>query len=94
MTVYPSRSGERGPSRATKATEAIIVAEGSANIARWNPGNVGFFNPIYEDKSVTSNTTPIKYIPKETYFRNIHLFLEYARDIISIKKDNLVRTNL
>ena len=49
---------------------------------------------MYDDKSVASGAAPIEHTPKETYFRDVHLFLEHARDVGSIKNKELVRTNL
>ena len=55
---------------------------------------MGFFNPMYKDKSVTFGASLMEYTLKEIYFRDIHLFLKYARNVASIKGDKLVRTNL
>ena len=49
---------------------------------------------MYEDKFIAFKASPIKYTSKETYFRDVYLFLEYARDITSIKDNELVRINL
>ena len=61
---------------------------------RWNPSDVGFFHPMYDDKSVDSGAPAMEHTSKETYFRDVHLFLERARDTASIKGYELVRTNL
>ena len=53
-----------------------------------------FFNSIYKNKSVAFDTSLMEYTLKETYFRNMYLFLKYTRDVASIKKDKLVRINL
>ena len=53
-----------------------------------------FFNSIYKNKSIAFDTSLIEYISKETYFRDIYLFLKYTRDVASIKSDKLVRINL
>lgn len=49
---------------------------------------------MYDDKSVSSDTPPMEHTGKETYFRDVHLFLEHARDVAGVKGDELVRTNL
>ena len=49
---------------------------------------------MYDDKSVASGAAPMKHTPKESYFRDVHLFLEHARDVGSIKNKKLFRTNL
>ena len=53
-----------------------------------------FFNSIYKNRSITFDTSLMKYILKETYFRDIYLFLKYARDVANIKNKKLVRINL
>lgn len=60
---------------------------------RWNPTEVGFFDPMYNDKSMHTDD-PLKHSGKETYFRDVHLFIERIKDILHIKDANLVRTNL
>ena len=86
--AQPGPPGERGP----PGTDGLDG--GSAGQPRWNPSDVGFFNPMYEDKSAASGAPSMEHTPKETYFRDVHLFLEHARDVASLKGDELVRTNL
>lgn len=60
---------------------------------RWHTGDVGFFDPIYNGKSaVTGNL--IEHTGKDIYFRNIHLFVERAKDVATTKGKELVRQNL
>ena len=40
---------------------------GSRGILRWNPSELGFFDPNYNSKSVSTGST-IKYTGKEIYF--------------------------
>ena len=49
---------------------------------------------MYNDKSISFDILSIKHIDKETYFRDIHLFFKYIRDIIDIKDNKLIRINL
>ena len=49
---------------------------------------------MYKNRSITFDTFLIKYILKETYFRDIYLFLKYTRNVASIKNNKLVRINL
>ena len=49
---------------------------------------------MYKNRSITFDAFSIKYTLKETYFRNMHLFLKYTRDIDSIKNNKLVCINL
>ena len=48
---------------------------------------------MYNDKFVR-NKTAFEHIEKETYFRDVHLFVERARDIAAIKNIKMIRKNL
>ena len=49
---------------------------------------------MYKNRSITFDASLMKHILKETYFRDIYLFLKYTRDVASIKNNKLVRINL
>ena len=49
---------------------------------------------MYKNRSITFDASSIKYTSKETYFRDMHLFLKYARNVASIKDNELIRLNL
>lgn len=84
----PGPPGNPGPA-GTNGTDATGTASGQP---RWNPGDLGFFDPNYDSKS-TSMGSPIEHAGKETYFRDIHLFVERAKDLAVIK-GSMVRENL
>ena len=48
---------------------------------------------MYNDKFVR-NETIIEHIEKETYFRNVHFFVERARNLALIKNIEMIRKNL
>ena len=48
---------------------------------------------MYNDKFVR-NETALEHIEKETYFYNVYLFVERARDIAAIKNIEMIRENL
>ena len=60
---------------------------------KWNAGDVGFYDPNYEGKSV-GTASPIEHTGKETYFRDVHLFIERARELTAVKGGEMVRNNL
>ena len=62
--------------------------------ARWNTQEIGFFDPQYDGKTVYSETAPIEHTGKNTYFRDVHLFLNHAKQFVSIKKAEVVCENL
>ena len=61
--------------------------------SRWNSGDLNFFDLIYNDKFV-KNEKAIEHIEKETYFRNVYLFVERVYDIVAIKNIEVIRENL
>ena len=60
---------------------------------RWNADNIRFYNSYYEGKSIGS-ALPIKYIGKEIFFRDIYLFIERAKEVVSVKGGEIICNNL
>ena len=60
---------------------------------RWYAADLGFFDPNYKNKSVTTGEA-MEHAGKDTIFRDIHLFIERAKDIAAVRGDKLVRQNL
>ena len=89
----PGRQGQQGE-RGQPGFDGLDAAATAASKSRWNASEIGFFHPMYEDKSIASGAAPMEHTPKDTYFRDVHLFIEHARDVAGIKGDELVRTNL
>ena len=80
----PGPAGPAGP-----ATEAADAARGS----RWNAADLGFFDPLYDGKSVSTGAG-IEHAGKDTYFRDVHLFIERAKQLAVVKDAREVRNNL
>ncbi|KAL8636664.1 MAG: hypothetical protein Q9228_005964, partial [Teloschistes exilis] len=47
---------------------------------QWNAADLGFFDPNYDGKSA-STASPIEHAGKDTFFRDVHLFIERAKDL-------------
>lgn len=65
----PGESGPQGPPGPATSAEN--------GTTRWNPGDLGFFDPNYDNKSI-SNGSALEHTGKETYFRDVYLFIERA----------------
>lgn len=65
----------------------------SSNTSRFNPGDIGFFDPFYDNKSIDTGSR-IEYTGKETFFRDIIIFINRNKDISRTKGTELVRSNL
>lgn len=90
----PSQQGPPGPPGSTGPTgNDGLNAGANGGQPRWNPGDLGFFDPNYDGKSVSTGS-PIEHTGKETYFRDVHLFVERANDLAATKGAALVRENL
>ena len=62
--------------------------------SRWTANDLGFFDPNYDDKTVHSGAAPIEYAGKDTFFRDIHLFIDRAKQFVPTKTGEAVRENL
>ena len=82
----PGPPGPPGPS-----DTQLALPTGSSH--RWNASEVGFFDPMYDGKSVRTGEA-MEHAGKDTYFRDVHLFIERAKDISMIQKNQHVRDNL
>ena len=61
---------------------------------RWHVENIEFFDSYYEGKS-TSTTFVMKYVEKDIYFRDVHVFIDRAKDLASSSKEwEMIRINL
>ena len=67
--------------------------EGGNQGPRWNASDVGFFDPFYEGKSAASGE-PIVHSGKDTYFRDVHIFIDRIKDMALIKGSDVIRNNL
>ena len=61
--------------------------------SRWNAIELEFFDSMYDNKSINIKQI-MKHTSKNTYFRNIHLFLDRVKNITIIHDDQFIRENL
>ena len=69
---------------------AGINAQGGAGPGRFIPGDVGFFNPHYDGKS-SDTASGTEHAGKDTYFRNIHAFIDRINDVSRVKGAELIQ---
>ena len=72
----------------------IPGADNGQGSTRWNPSDLGFFDPFYDNKSISSGGAAMEYTGKETYFRNMHLFIARVNEFVDTKGQDIVRQNL
>lgn len=68
-------------------------APNASRAGRWNPADLGFFDPNYDGKSISTGP-PMEHTGKDTYFRDVHLFIERAKEFAFTKGGDVTRTNL
>ncbi len=59
----------------------------------WNSSDLEYFDSMYDDKFVSTESA-LKHMSKNTYFKDIHLFLERAKEMMILKTDELIWINL
>ena len=64
------------------------------NNIKWNSADFDFFDLYYDDKSLTNEANFIVNIEKDTYFRDVHLFIVRAKKMTFTRDDQLIRNNL
>ena len=66
---------------------------GNKNGNRFLSSDVGFFDPFYDGKSINTRLG-IEHTGKETYFRNITVFINRIKDVARVKGTELLQNNL
>ena len=89
----PALPGPSGPPGPAGPADPAGGSEAAAPTSRQNTNDLGFFDPHYNDKIVHSNTI-IEHANKDTYFRDIYLFINRTKQFISIKESKIIRNNL
>ena len=64
-----------------------------ASVSKWNSSNIEFFDSHFNEK-ITAIAFAMKHSDKNTYYRDIHFFLERCSNIVTVKDEQLVRENL
>ena len=60
---------------------------------RYNSMNLEFFNSNYDNKSINTDKA-IKHHEKNTYFKNVHLFVNKIRNMINSRDFQFIKNNL
>ena len=64
------------------------------NNSKWNSIDLDFFNLYYDDKSLINEVNFIVNIEKDTYFRDVHLFIVRTKEMTLTKDEQLIKNNL
>ena len=91
--IQPGPPGPPGPAGTPGRNRTTVVTTGDVNSTRWNPSEMGFFDPMYDNKSVNTGSA-IEHVGKNIYFRDVQFFIERVKKISLIKPVDFVRVNL
>ena len=64
------------------------------NNSKWNSIDFDFFDFYYDDKSLISEVNSIVNIDKDTYFRDVHLFIVRTKKMTFTRDEQLIKDNL
>ena len=73
-------------------SDLLELNETNNDIIKWNVKDLNFFDSLYDEKSVNNNEVII-HTSKNTYFRDVHLFIERIKNFVMIKDAELIRDN-
>lgn len=82
----PGPPGDPGAAGAAAAT-------GNNGTPRFQANDVGFFDPFYDGKS-SDTGAGIEHAGKDTYFRDVTIFIDRIKDVARVKGSELLRNNL
>ena len=83
---HPPHRGSPGPADA-------VSNDAESRSTKWNSADLGVFDPLYDGKSISSGPG-IEHAGKDTYFRDVHLFNEPAKQFAVVKDPREVKNNL
>ena len=84
--------GSSGPLGNPGASGADAAANGNHG-NRFLSSDVGFFDSFYDGKS-NDIGAGMEHAGKETYFRNVFVFIDRIKDVVRVKGAKLLRNNL
>ena len=61
--------------------------------SRWNSSDLRFFDLHHNSKSISTESA-IDHAGKDTYFQDIHLLTEWAKQMYTLKDPNVIHSNL
>ncbi len=62
-------------------------------LGRWNPDDIDFFDPNFEGKSASTEEA-VAHAGKDTYYRDVHVFVKRVKEMAIVLGPEIVRKNL
>ncbi len=74
-------------------TSSSMITIFETRFERWNAVDLDFFDSAYEEK-IIATAKSVQHVEKDTYFRDVHLFIDRIKNIVIVKDYDIVRNNL
>lgn len=88
----PDKLLQEGPAGPPVPLGQVVSGYYGADLM-WNAAELGFFDPNYNNQS-ENTASDREYLMHGTYFRDVHTFIQRAKDMMSTKGEQMVRDNL
>ena len=89
----PQRGPQGPPGDPGQPGQDAAPATARSDTPRFIASDVGFFDPFYDGKS--NDTAPgMEHAGKDTYFRDVTVFIDRIKDVSRVKGAELLRNNL
>lgn len=83
---------QEGPAGPPIPLGQVINRHSGADLM-WNAAELGFFDPNYNNISANISSDG-EHLVRGTYFRDVHTFIQRAKDLMNTKGEQMVRDNL
>ena len=93
LAKYAVAAAKTSPPDPSVSTDGGSIAGAPRGESRWVSSELGFFDPNYDEKSISTGNA-IEHDGTKTYFRDVHLFVQRAKEMVITKGAAVVRNNL
>ena len=88
----PNKLPQGGPAGPPGPLDQVVSGHNVADLS-WNAAELGFYDPNYENISAQT-ASDSEHSVRNTYFRDVHTFIQRAKEFIHTKDEHMVRDNL
>jgi hypothetical protein len=80
-------------SESKESAESSDHASQAEETSRWNSEDIEYFDSNYDEQSASIDTV-VKQVEKNTYYKNVHMFIERVKEMITVLDVERIRQNL
>jgi hypothetical protein len=93
MNRQNNSSSEMSSSNISFVATSSMIISFETRSDRWNAIDLKFFDLIYDEK-ILITIESIQHVEKDTYFRDVHLFIDRVKNFVVAKRAEIIRNNL